>query len=45
MIGDTTRLLMARNAGVDAVAVSCGAHPRDTLEAVEPRNRRILSRI
>jgi len=34
MIGDTTHdLLMARNAGVDAVAVSYGAHPRDTLEA------------
>lgn len=39
MIGDTTHdLLMARNAGVDAVAVSYGAHPRNTLEAVEPRH-------
>lgn len=38
MIGDTTHdLLMARNAGVDAVAVSYGAHPRDALEAVAPR--------
>lgn len=38
MIGDTTHdLLMARNAGVDAVAVSYGAHPRDALLAVEPR--------
>jgi phosphoglycolate phosphatase len=35
MIGDTTHdLLMARNAGVDAVAVSYGAHPRDVLEEV-----------
>lgn len=38
MIGDTTHdLLMAQNAGVDAVAVSYGAHPRDALEAVSPR--------
>lgn len=37
MIGDTTHdLLMARNAGVDAVAVSYGAHPRDALEAIAP---------
>ncbi|MDP1653086.1 MAG: HAD-IA family hydrolase [Rhodocyclaceae bacterium] len=37
MIGDTTHdLLMARNAGVDAVAVSYGAHPLDVLEAVAP---------
>ncbi len=37
MIGDTTHdLLMARNAGVDAVAVSYGAHPRDALEAAAP---------
>lgn len=34
MIGDTTHdLLMAVNAGVDAVAVSYGAHPRDVLES------------
>lgn len=39
MIGDTTHdLLMAKNAGVDAVAVSYGAHPRDILEAVAPRH-------
>ncbi len=38
MVGDTTHdLLMAQNAGVDAVAVSYGAHPRDTLEATGPR--------
>lgn len=38
MIGDTTHdLLMAQNAGVDAVAVSYGAHPRNVLEAVAPR--------
>jgi phosphoglycolate phosphatase len=37
MIGDTTHdLLMAKNAGVDAVAVTYGAHPRDALEAVAP---------
>lgn len=37
MIGDTTHdLLMAQNAGVDAVAVSYGAHPRKSLEAVAP---------
>jgi phosphoglycolate phosphatase len=37
MIGDTTHdLLMARNAGVEAVAVSYGAHARDVLEAVAP---------
>jgi phosphoglycolate phosphatase len=37
MIGDTTHdLLMARNAGVDAVAVSYGAHRRDVLEAATP---------
>ena len=37
MIGDTTHdLLMAKNAGVDAVGVSYGAHPRDTLVAVAP---------
>lgn len=38
MIGDTTHdLLMAKNAGVDAVAVSYGAHPGAVLEAVNPR--------
>lgn len=38
MIGDTTHdLLMAQNAGVDAVAVSYGAHPRAVLEAAAPR--------
>ncbi|MDP3032638.1 MAG: HAD-IA family hydrolase, partial [Rhodocyclaceae bacterium] len=38
MIGDTTHdLQMARNAGVDAVAVSYGAHPREILEAAAPR--------
>lgn len=38
MIGDTTHdLLMARNAGVDAVAVSYGAHPLAALETVESR--------
>lgn len=37
MIGDTTHdLLMAKNAGVHAVAVSYGAHPRDVLEAECP---------
>ncbi|MEW6164351.1 MAG: HAD-IA family hydrolase [Pseudomonadota bacterium] len=37
MIGDTTHdLLMARNAGVDAVAVSYGAHPGESLEAEGP---------
>ncbi|MDO9243785.1 MAG: HAD-IA family hydrolase [Rhodocyclaceae bacterium] len=37
MIGDTTHdLLMAQNAGVDAVAVSYGAHPRAMLEAAAP---------
>lgn len=38
MIGDTTHdLLMARNAGVDAVAVDFGAHPRDVLVEAGPR--------
>lgn len=38
MIGDTTHdLLMAQNAGVDAVAVSYGAHPRVDLEALAAR--------
>lgn len=37
MIGDTTHdLQMARNAGVHAVAVSYGAHPRSVLEAESP---------
>lgn len=37
MIGDTTHdLLMARNAGVAAVAVDYGAHPRTALESAAP---------
>ena len=37
MIGDTTHdLLMARNAGVAALGVAYGAHPRETLEAEGP---------
>jgi phosphoglycolate phosphatase len=37
MIGDTTHdLLMARNAGVAALGVAYGAHPRATLEAESP---------
>lgn len=37
MIGDTTHdLLMARNAGVAALAVAYGAHPRKMLEALAP---------
>lgn len=37
MIGDTSHdLLMAANAGVAAVAVSYGAHPRDSLAALKP---------
>lgn len=37
MIGDTTHdLLMARNAGVSALAVAYGAHPREQLEAETP---------
>jgi phosphoglycolate phosphatase len=37
MIGDTTHDLgMARNAGVDAVAVAYGAHPRESLNALAP---------
>lgn len=37
MIGDTTHdLLMARNAGVDAVAVEFGAHPRQALVDAAP---------
>jgi phosphoglycolate phosphatase len=38
MVGDTTHdLLMAKNAGVDAVGVSYGAHPRAALEAADSR--------
>ena len=37
MIGDTSHdLQMARNANVDAVAVSYGAHPHDTLHGLGP---------
>ena len=37
MIGDTTHdLELARNAGVDAVAVSYGAHPADRLQSLSP---------
>lgn len=37
MVGDTTHdLSMARNAGVAALAVSYGAHPRDALVELEP---------
>jgi phosphoglycolate phosphatase len=37
MIGDTTHdLLMARNAGVAALGVAYGAHPREALEAETP---------
>ncbi|MFA4969930.1 MAG: HAD-IA family hydrolase [Sulfuritalea sp.] len=37
MVGDTTHdLLMARNAGVAALGVAYGAHPRATLEAEGP---------
>ena len=38
MIGDTTHdLQMARNAGIEAVAVSYGAHSGEALRAFEPR--------
>ena len=38
MIGDTSHdLEMARSAGVDAVAVTYGAHPGDALRALAPR--------
>lgn len=38
MIGDTTHdLLMASNAGADAVAVSYGAHPLEDLQGVQHR--------
>lgn len=37
MVGDTTHdLQMARNAGVDAIGVTHGAHPADQLRALEP---------
>ena len=37
MIGDTTHdIQMARNAGVAALAVGFGAHPRETLQAEQP---------
>ena len=37
MIGDTTHdLLMAKNAGVAALGVAYGAHPRESLEAQSP---------
>jgi phosphoglycolate phosphatase len=37
MIGDTTHdLMLARNAGVAAVAVTYGAHPRESLAALDP---------
>lgn len=37
MIGDTTHdLLMAKNAGVDAVAVTYGAHPEHVLRSETP---------
>jgi phosphoglycolate phosphatase len=38
MVGDTSHdLAMARSAGVDAVAVTYGAHPGDALRALVPR--------
>lgn len=37
MVGDTTHdLQMARNAGVDAIGMTHGAHPVDQLHAMEP---------
>lgn len=37
MIGDTTHdLLMAGNAGIAGIGVTCGAHNRDTLAALRP---------
>jgi len=37
MVGDTTHdLQMAVNAGVNSVAVTYGAHPRDQLLALQP---------
>ncbi len=39
MVGDTTHdLQLARNAGVDAIAVAWGAHVRDTFAAHAPRH-------
>jgi len=38
MIGDTSHdLQMAKNAGVDALGVTYGAHPESALQALEPR--------
>ena len=38
MIGDTSHdLQMAKNAGVDAIAVAYGAHPEDALRCHDPR--------
>lgn len=38
MVGDTSHdLEMARNAGMDAVAVTYGAHPREALHRLAPR--------
>jgi phosphoglycolate phosphatase len=38
MIGDTTHdLLMAKNAGVAAIGVTYGAHPREALLTLDPR--------
>lgn len=38
MVGDTSHdLAMARDAGVDALAVSYGAHPREALQSFRPR--------
>jgi phosphoglycolate phosphatase len=38
MIGDTSHdLEMARGAGVDALAVTYGAHPGEALRALAPR--------
>ena len=37
MVGDTTHdLQMARNAGVDALGMTHGAHPEDQLRALQP---------
>ena len=37
MVGDTTHdLQMARNAGVDAIGMTHGAHPADELRALQP---------
>ena len=38
MVGDTSHdLEMARNAGVDALAVTYGAHPEQALRTLGPR--------